>query len=129
MAVVIKSNDTWAKDPSGSKQGDLKAWRDGIYAACPNPSVGDIVVMHNTLQDKKYGYRCIVPDGYDTRWERVSQSTISEGCGYGYIQGAYTPINDQTRPYITETSSGIPCTSEGVYLGDGVYIDPEDCWF
>jgi len=30
---------------------------------------------------------------------------------------------------IGETDSGIPYTEEGVYLGDGVYIDPQDCPF
>jgi len=129
MATIVTNSDTWKKDPSGLKNGNLEAWRNNMFAVCPNPNVGDIVVLHDAAKDKKYGYRCITPDGYNTRWERVSQETLDEDFGFGYIHGVYTPINNQTRPYITETASGIPCTSEGVYLADGVYIDPEDCWF
>ncbi|MHA2850349.1 hypothetical protein [Vibrio harveyi] len=36
---------------------------------------------------------------------------------------------DQVARGEAYTLSGIPITSEGVYLGDGVYIDPEDVWF
>lgn len=129
----LVSNDSvtggWKKDPSGLKNGNLKLWRDCMHRACPNPTTGQIVVMNDEENGRKIGYRCITPDGYNTRWERVSKESFSEGSSHGYIEGQLVRITSETRPFIDETASGIPCTSQGVYLGDGVYIDPDECWF
>lgn len=131
--ALVRDYGNWVKDPSGAKKGDLKAWRENMFKLCPFPEIGDVVVAINSGKVKEYGYRCVQPDGFDTVWERVRYDgdlNVTENIKHGvYVNGLLVEITPENRPFVTETASGIPCTSEGVYLADGVYIDPEDCWF
>ena len=128
------NDDNWVKDPSGARNGNLNLWRDMMFGLCPAPSVGTVVVPVVSGKINEIGYRCIRPDGYHTIWERVKYSgtlpplieNVKQG---GYVDGVLVTITNENRYLVTETMSGIPCTEEGVYLCDGVYIDPEDCWF
>ncbi len=129
MADIEKDNGLWKKDPSGLTRGNLNAWKDNMFRIHPDPAIGDIVVVSYAKNNKKVGYKCLESNGYDTKWQRVSADNYQEGCGYGYVEGIMVPITPFSRPHITETASGIPCDEQGVYLGDGVYINPEDCWF
>jgi len=63
--------EVWIKDPSGLESGDLEKWKDRMYRASPAPKTGQIVEIESGIYGPKRGYRCILPDGRDTKWERV----------------------------------------------------------
>ena len=73
---IEKDDGSWGADPSGLKSGNLKAWRDKMYDLCPNPKIGDIVVVSYEESGKKVGYRALDENGYDTRWQKVSSKTL-----------------------------------------------------
>jgi hypothetical protein len=100
-----------------------------MFSLCPKPEIGTIVVPFSNGKISEVGYRCIKPEGYESIWERVKNTGDLEIQSSGYIDGVLVQISPSNKTFITETASGIPCTSEGVYLGDGVYIDPDKCWF
>lgn len=129
MTKIVKDDGLWDKSPLGIKHGNLKAWRDKIFSLCPNPEIGSIVVTVTNGKLNGIGYRCLHPDGSNTIWERVKNTSALGIKTDGYIDGVLVQISPTNINFITETSSGIPCTSEGVYLSDGVYIDPDECWF
>ena len=110
----------WKRDPSGLINGNLRAWRENMYAMCPNPNSGDIVITTDK-DDKQVGYECVTPDGFDTVWARVSRDKMA-----GLSEGVHRrPMEAQSYDY----NGGAEVCAEGIYLGDGVYIDPDDCWF
>ena len=86
---IEKDDGNWVVDPSGLKSGDLKGWRDQMYEECPNPKVGDIVVVLSEKQGKKIGYKATTAEGYDTRWLRVSSVELEK-----YFSRIEASIND-----------------------------------
>ena len=111
---IEKDYGNWVADPSGLKSGDLKGWRDNIYKICPDPNVGDIVVVFSEKQRKKIGYRANTAEGYNTRWQRVSSEVVEKFL----------------KTIDTKEGEDLPWDSEDyVYLSDGVYIHKDDCWF
>ena len=129
MTKILKDNGCWEKYPSGVKSGNLEAWKNKMYSLCPNPEIGSVVVTISKGRFNEIGYRCIKPDGINAIWERVKSCNLQGIQTDGYIDGVLVQITPANKQFITETASGIPCTSEGVYLSDGVYIDPDECWF
>lgn len=129
MNKIVKDNGTWEKYPLGIKSGNLEAWKNKMYSLCPNPEIDSIVVTISKGRLNEIGYRCIKPDGLNTIWERVKSTNLLNLQTDGCIDGVLVQITPENRQFITETASGIPCTSDGVYLFDGVYIDPDECWF
>ena len=124
--TIFRDDGDWEKSPLGIKNGDLLSWRKMMFKSCPKPEVGFVVVPIKHGKIKEFGYRCLESKGYDSCWERVKYKgnvKVPENVIFGAI------VNDKLVEFIEETESGIPCTTEGVYLGDGVYISPEDCWF
>jgi len=75
---IEKYNGNWVANPSGFKSGDLKGWRDNMYEICPNPKVGDIVVVSHEKHGKKIGYKALTEGGYNTRWLRVSSEELDK---------------------------------------------------
>jgi hypothetical protein len=112
--TVVKDNGSWVADPSGLTSGDLKSWRDRMYAECPNPNVGDIVVVVNENDGKKIGYKALTSDGYDTRWQRVSSEEVEQHLRFLDVKDGGDQL---TNP------------DDYVYLSDGVYVHKDDCWF
>lgn len=112
--TIVKDNGTWVADPSGLTSGDLKAWRERMYSACPNPEVGDIVVVVNENNGKKIGYKALTSDGYDTRWQRVSSEEVEKHLRLLDVKDGGDQL---TNP------------DDYVYLSDGVYVHKDDCWF
>lgn len=110
----VKDNVSWVADPSGLKSGDLKAWRDRMYAECPNPKVGDVVGVVNENNGKKIGYRALNSDGYDTRWERVSSEVLERHLRLLDVKNGGSDLAD---------------LDEYVYMYDGLYIHKDDSWF
>lgn len=112
---IVHDDGSWVPEPSGLKSGDLDAWRERMFNECPNPSVGDIVVVTNEKSGKRIGYRALTSEGYDTRWQRVSSEELERHMrmidvkdGGDYLYGD---------------------PEDWVYLCDGVYVHQDDCWF
>ncbi len=126
-------NTNWKYDPSGLKRGDLNAWRNRMFQACPNPHQGQIVVVLD-LEEKQVGYKCVVPKGYDTRWARVSRDTMVAHLADQTVQEyKHHPVVKRSRPMEVQAAnyngSAHADPTMGVYLGGGVYISPDECWF
>ena len=114
MAKIVKDDGSWFPDPSGARDGDLQAWRDNMHLKCPNPAVGDIVIVLNQAQRKKIGYRALNSAGYHTRWQRVSAEEIDK----------HIRIIDPK-----EGRNELVELEDFVYLADGVYVHKDDSWF
>lgn len=95
---IERDDGNWVADPSGLKSGDLKGWRDQMYEKCPNPKVGDIVVVLNEKQGKKVGYKAITAEGYDTRWLRVSSEELDK-----HLKRIEVLINDSDSVLFSRT--------------------------
>ncbi len=108
---IVKDNGTWVADPSGLTSSALKAWRDRMYSECPNPEVGDIVVVVNKINGKKIGYKALTSDGYDTRWKKVSEERLLR-------------LLD-----VKDGGDQLMNPNNYVYLSDGVYVHKDDCWW
>ncbi|CAA6799620.1 MAG: Unknown protein [uncultured Sulfurovum sp.] len=114
---IVKDEGDWVADPSGLTSGDLVTWRKNMYNECPNPKVGDIVIISNNNNNGQVGYKALTSEGYDTRWQRVSSQVLEE------------------RLRMIDTKDGddsIPTFGNGdnyVYLSEGVWIHEDDCWF
>lgn len=125
----------WQRDPSGLTRGDLNGWRKKMYDLCPNPDMGTIVVTTNK-EDKQVGYECIKARGFDSSWARVSREKVDGMIGL-YDEGIHMGnlvIDSTVRRSMEEqaddyTGSAGVDPQMGIYLCDGVYIDPDDCWF
>ena len=68
-------------------------------------------------------------DEIDTQWQarhkKLTENNHAKGVeAFDKYSGEGMPRNG-----VGETSSGIPYSEEGVYLGDGVYISPDSCPF
>ncbi|WP_345880997.1 hypothetical protein [Shewanella algae] len=114
MAKIVRDDGSWSPDPSGAKSGDLKAWRDRMYQECPDPNVGDIVIILSEKQGKRFGYKALTSEGYDTRWQRVSSEEIEKHLRLIDVKDGG---DDLTNP------------DDYVYLSDGVYVHKDDAWF
>ena len=112
--AIVRDDGSWLPDPSGLKSGNLEAWRNNIYEQCPNPEVGDIVVVVNENNGKKTGYRALTADAYDTRWQRVSSEVLEK----------HLRMID-----VKDSGDHLSNPDEWVYLCDGVYVHEDDCWF
>ena len=108
MTTIIKDNGTWKADPSGLTSGDLDKWREGMYKACPNPEVGEIVIITNDKKDIMTGYRAQTSDGFNTRWQRVSSEVVRE-----HLRMTEAPDN----------------LGDYTYMCDGMYIHKDDAWW
>ena len=121
----------WKRDPLGLKNGDRDGWRKKIFELCPDPEVGHVVITTDK-KDQQVGYECVTPDGYGTCWARVSREK-QDGLTELLDGGISLPNVTDARPMATQAAeySGAAnaCPQMGVYLGDGVYIDPDDAWF
>lgn len=119
----------WQYDPTGLTRGDLNGWRRKMFKLCPNPTKGTIVITEDK-EGKQVGYKCQTPRGFDTRWARVSRETLDE-LNVLHEEGIVLPgvvrtVADKQRDY---TGAAHVDESGQVYLGDGVYVDADDCWF
>jgi hypothetical protein len=114
MTKIVRDDGSWIPDPSGAKSGDLKAWRDRMYLECPNPNVGDIVIIINEKQGKRYGYKALTSEGYDTRWQRVSSEEVDNHLRLIDVKDGKDDLTDP---------------EDYVYLADGVYVHKDDAWF
>lgn len=112
--TIIRDDGNWIAEPSGLNSGDLVAWRNKMYQECPDPKVGDIVIVTNEKNGKHIGYRAQTAEGYETRWLRVSSEIL-----------------EQHLRMIDVKDGGGACQNldEYIYLSDGVYIHKDDCWF
>jgi hypothetical protein len=107
--MFSESTQTVAASPSGITGGSLTSWAARMAEACHNPYLGQIVELSVNYSTHKQSYECVEPNFTQSKWRRVK-------------------VNTHVRE-IHETTSGIPCSDQGVYLCDGVYIHPDDCWF
>jgi hypothetical protein len=114
MATIIKDDGSWVADPSGATSGDLETWRERMYTACPNPNVGDIVIITNEKSGKRFGYKAKTSEGIDTRWQRVSSEVVEKHMRFLDVKDGG---DDLTNPH------------DYVYLSDGVYVHKDDAWF
>ena len=112
--TIVRDDGSWAPDPSGLKSGNLEAWRNNIHEQCPNPEVGDIVIVVDEKNGKKTGYRAQTADGYDTRWQRVSSEVLERHIRMIDVKDGGDYLSDP---------------DEWEYLCDGVYVHKDDCWF
>lgn len=131
----------WEAAPSGLTSGDLNGWKRRMALACPSPKLGQMVVVETDDSDGKVihiGYKCIRADGENSSWRRMKGTEIVITPETIIIRGAVTESGQQATlsdvcSGNASTSSGIPVTMSddgpGVYLGDGVYVSAEDCWF
>ncbi|MDK9685475.1 hypothetical protein [Pseudoalteromonas shioyasakiensis] len=114
MTTIIKDDGSWVPDPSGAISGDLKAWREKMHKACPNPEIGDIVIITNEKSGKRFGYKAKTSEGYDTRWQRVSSEVVEK---HMRLLDVKDNGDDLTNP------------DDYIYLADGVYVHKNDAWF
>jgi hypothetical protein len=114
MTTIIRDDGTWKPDPSGLKSGDLEAWRERMHDACPNPNVGEIVIITNEMSGKHLGYRAQTAEGYDTRWQRVSSEIVEK----------HLKMID-----VKDGSDTLSNPDDYEYLGDGIYVHKDDAWF
>lgn len=113
--TVVRDDGSWVADPSGLKAGDLDTWRERMFNECPNPAIGDIVVVINEKKSKKIGYRALTSEGYDTRWQRVSSEEIEKYLRMIDVKDGGDDLYGDPKDW--------------VYLSDGVYVHKDDCWF
>lgn len=114
MTEIIRDDGTWKADPSGLTSGDLDAWRERMHQACPNPNVGEIVIITNEKSGKNYGYRAQTAGGYDTRWQRVSSEVVEK----------HLRMLD-----VKDGGDTLYSPDDYEYLCDGVYVHKDDAWF
>lgn len=114
MTKILRDDGSWAADPSGATSGDLQAWRDRMYEQCPNPNVGDIVIILNKQQEKRFGYRALTSEGYYTRWQRVSSEEVAKHLRLIDVKDGNDDLTDP---------------DDYIYLSDGVYVHKDDAWF
>lgn len=114
MTTIIKDDGTWSADPSGLTSGDLQAWREKMFEACPAPKVGDIVIITNEESGKRLGYKAKTSEGFDSRWQRVSSEVVEKHLRLLDVKDGGDQL---TNPDDYE------------YLSDGVYIHKDDAWF
>jgi hypothetical protein len=50
---ITQDDGSWVPDPSGLTSGNLDAWRDKMFQLCPNPEVGNIVIVTHEKSGKK----------------------------------------------------------------------------
>jgi len=100
----------WVLDPSGYKDGDLEGWRKMILSKSPNPEKGEIV--SHQYGSKDVHYRCKSADGSNSCWERVNNVEVPKNEGF-----------------VVEYDGAAIEEDQGVYLGDGVYINASEAWF
>lgn len=112
--TIVRDNGNWVADPSGLNSGDLNAWRERMHKECPNPKVGDIVIVTNEKNGKKIGYKAKTAEGFDTRWQRVSSK---------FIEQTLRMID------VKDGNDTLSNPEDYVYLSDGVYVHKDDCWF
>ena len=85
----------------------LDIWRKKMHQLCPNPKVGEIVVLSDEENNKKDTYRALTSDGYNTHWKKVS----SEKLNLRIIEGEPDNLDDYE------------------YMSDGMYIHKDDAWW
>jgi hypothetical protein len=95
---IEKDDGSWVAEPSGLKAGDLKSWRDGMFKICPEPKVGDIVVITHEKTGKKVGYKALTSEGYHTRWLRVSTNDLEK-----FIDSVKNSIDDKNSVFYGHT--------------------------
>lgn len=112
MTKIVRDDGSWIPEPSGAVSGDLNAWRDRMFSECPNPEVGDILIVLSGK--KRIGYRAQTAEGYDTRWLRVSSEELEK----------YLRLID-----VKDGGDQLTNPEDYVYLADGVYVHKDDAWF
>ena len=112
--TIVQDDGNWVAEPSGLKSGNLVAWRAKMYKECPNPKVGNIVIVLNKLNSKKIGYKAMTAEGYDTRWQRVSSEEVEK----------HLRIID-----VKDGGDSLQNPEDYIYLCDGVYVHKDDSWF
>lgn len=95
---IEKDDGSWIADPSDLKAGNLKSWRNGIFKICPEPKVGDVVVMTHDKSGRKVGYKALTSEGYHTRWLRVSTNELMK-----FIDSVKNSIDDKNSVFYGHT--------------------------
>ena len=72
----MRNDGSWEPKPSGLKHGNLHAWRNMMFEACPEPKIDDIII-DKTTGGEIIGYLCTLADGYNSYWTRVAKSIES----------------------------------------------------
>lgn len=114
MTKIVRDDGSWVPYPSGAKSGDLQAWRDRMYQECPNPNIGEILIILSEEQGKHIGYRALSSNGYHTHWQKVSSEELKQ---HFRLIDVKDGADDLTNP------------DDYVYLSDGVYVHKDDSWF
>ena len=84
----------------------LDEWRKKINHLCPDPKIGEEVVLLDEEKNVKHTYRALTSDGYDTRWKKI--------------------FTEKAAPRMTENPDNL---DDYVYMSDGMYIHKDDAWW